>query len=77
EFELQNAAGSKLKEKLTTAASGNIEITDLAPGDYKLIETKAPTGYQLDAAPVHFTIDFNQTEAANVTKTNKKKIGTI
>ncbi|HHL0383539.1 TPA: MucBP domain-containing protein, partial [Listeria monocytogenes] len=48
-----------------------------APGDYKLIETKAPTGYQLDAAPVHFTIDFNQTEAANVTKTNKKKIGTI
>lgn len=77
EFELQNAAGSKLKEKLTTAASGNIEITDLAPGDYKLIETKAPAGYQLDATPVHFTIDFNQSEAAKVSKTNTAKTGTV
>ncbi|EEO6590134.1 collagen binding domain-containing protein [Listeria monocytogenes] len=77
EFELQNAAGSKLKEKLTTAASGNIEITDLAPGDYKLIETKAPAGYQLNATPVHFTIDFNQSEAAKVSKTNTAKTGTV
>ncbi|MBC1384368.1 MucBP domain-containing protein, partial [Listeria innocua] len=36
-----------------------------------------PSGYQLDATPVNFTIDFNQSEAAKVTKTNKKKIGTI
>ncbi|HHQ1133010.1 TPA: SpaA isopeptide-forming pilin-related protein, partial [Listeria innocua] len=77
EFELQNATGSKLKEKLTTDASGNIEITDLAPGDYKLIETKAPTGYQLDATPVNFTIDFNQSEAVKVSKTNTANTGTV
>ncbi|MCP62539.1 LPXTG cell wall anchor domain-containing protein, partial [Listeria monocytogenes] len=76
-FELRNEDGALVSENLVTDDNGEISVADLAPGDYKLIETKAPTGYQLDAAPVHFTIDFNQTEAANVTKTNKKKIGTI
>ncbi|HHQ0935621.1 TPA: SpaA isopeptide-forming pilin-related protein, partial [Listeria innocua] len=76
-FELRNESDTLVRENLVTDDNGEISVADLAPGDYKLIETKAPTGYQLDATPVNFTIDFNQSEAAKVTKTNKKKIGTI
>ncbi|WP_141029512.1 prealbumin-like fold domain-containing protein, partial [Listeria monocytogenes] len=51
-FELRNEGGAVVSENLVTDDNGEISVADLAPGDYKLIETKAPTGYQLDAAPV-------------------------
>ncbi|EPN8459294.1 prealbumin-like fold domain-containing protein, partial [Listeria monocytogenes] len=41
EFELQTATGTKVKDNLTTNASGEIEVADLAPGDYQFVETKA------------------------------------
>ncbi|MBC8930944.1 hypothetical protein IAI15_31665, partial [Escherichia coli] len=62
---------------LTTNADGKLEVTDLAPGDYKFVETKAPTGYELDATPVTFTIEFNQATAVNVTKENVAKTGSV
>ncbi|WP_261798594.1 SpaA isopeptide-forming pilin-related protein, partial [Listeria monocytogenes] len=77
EFELQTATGTKVKDNLTTNASGEIEVADLAPGDYKFIETKAPTGYELDATPVTFTIEFNQSTAVKVTKENVAKTGSV
>ncbi|MBC1385754.1 MSCRAMM family protein, partial [Listeria innocua] len=76
-FELRNEDGTLVREDLVTDDHGEISVADLAPGDYKLIETKAPSGYQLDATPVNFTIDFNQSEAAKVTKTNTAKTGTV
>ncbi|EHV9414736.1 collagen binding domain-containing protein [Listeria monocytogenes] len=77
EFELQNDAGTKVQTNLTTNADGKLEVTDLAPGDYKFVETKAPTGYELDATPVTFTIEFNQATAVNVTKDNVAKTGSV
>ncbi|EGC2947814.1 LPXTG cell wall anchor domain-containing protein [Listeria monocytogenes] len=77
EFELQNADGTKVKANLTTNADGKLEVSDLAPGDYKFVETKAPTGYELDATPVTFTIEFNQATAVNVTKENVAKTGSV
>lgn len=77
EFELQNTAGTKLQANLTTNADGKLEVSDLAPGDYKFVETKAPTGYELDATPVTFTIEFNQATAVNVTKDNVAKTGSV
>ena len=42
---------------LTTSADGMLIIDDLLPGDYKLVETKAPEGYYLSPNPeTHFTI---------------------
>ncbi|MBC1659892.1 cell surface protein, partial [Listeria welshimeri] len=77
EFELQSADGTKLKENLTTDADGKLEVAGLAPGDYKFVETKAPTGYILDATPVEFTIEFNQSAATVVTKDNTAKTGSV
>ncbi|WP_323686914.1 SpaA isopeptide-forming pilin-related protein [Listeria welshimeri] len=77
EFELQNSSGTKLQENLVTDANGELEVSDLAPGDYKFVETKAPTGYQLDATAVAFTIEFNQSGATNVVKDNTAKTGSV
>ncbi|WP_256343633.1 collagen binding domain-containing protein, partial [Listeria monocytogenes] len=76
-FQLQKADGTNLQNGLETNESGNLEVRDLEPGDYKLIETAAPTGYILDASPVAFTISFNQTEAVSVTKENTAKTGSV
>ncbi|MBC1250658.1 collagen binding domain-containing protein, partial [Listeria welshimeri] len=77
EFEVQNASGTKVKDNLVTDADGKLIVKDLAPGDYQFVETKAPTGYQLDAAPVKFTVAFNQSEAVQVTKANVAKTGSV
>ncbi|EPR8281834.1 SpaA isopeptide-forming pilin-related protein [Listeria monocytogenes] len=77
EFELQNADGTKVAENLVSNADGKIEVTDLAPGDYQFVETKAPTGYDLDATPVEFTIAFNQQAPIQVTKTNTMSTGSV
>ncbi|MGL4694790.1 SpaA isopeptide-forming pilin-related protein [Enterococcus larvae] len=42
-----------------TNAQGILEIDELLPGEYRLIETKAPTGYLLDATPIKFTVVQN------------------
>ena len=57
EFKLVDETGKVLKEKLTTDKAGKIKFTDLAPGKYHFIETKAPSGYQLDETPVPFEIE--------------------
>ncbi|MBC2040066.1 collagen binding domain-containing protein [Listeria marthii] len=77
EFELQKADGTKIKDGLTTNVDGELTVTELAPGDYQFIETKAPTDYELDRTPVEFSIVFNQQTPTQVTKTNKKKMGTV
>ncbi|HHQ1228146.1 TPA: MSCRAMM family protein, partial [Listeria innocua] len=77
EFELQTADGTKVSENLVTDADGKIEVNDLAPGDYQFVETKAPTGYVLDATPTKFTVEFNQTAAVVVTKENTAKAGSV
>ncbi|SDW76946.1 Internalin-J precursor [Listeria ivanovii subsp. londoniensis] len=77
EFELQTADGTKVKQDLVTDADGKLTVTDLAPGDYQFVETKAPTGYQLDATPVSFVIAFNQATPIEVTKENTAKTGSV
>ncbi|MBC1550862.1 collagen binding domain-containing protein [Listeria sp. FSL L7-1434] len=77
EFELQNADGTKVADNLVSNADGKIEVTDLAPGDYQFVETKAPTGYVLDATPAKFKVEFNQATAVNVTKENTAKTGSV
>ena len=56
EFKVINAQGQTVQSGLTTNANGLVKVTDLAPGDYQFIETKAPAGYLINTQPAKFTI---------------------
>lgn len=56
-FNLENANGDVIKSGLTTNNDGQIIIANLADGTYQLVETKAPSGYQLNSTPIKFTIN--------------------
>ncbi len=44
----------------------------MKPGNYQLVETKAPEGYQLDVSPIDFTIEKAQATPLQITVSNKK-----
>ncbi|WP_176717631.1 MSCRAMM family protein, partial [Brochothrix thermosphacta] len=70
-FSLQDTEGKVLQSGLTTDISGKVSVSDLTPDKYQLVETKAPTGYELDATPIKFEIKKGQTEAVQVSMTNE------
>ncbi len=69
-FELQDRNGNILQSSLITDHSGKIRINGLTPGNYQLVETKAPLGYELDQTPIPFVIEMNQEETIELQKTN-------
>lgn len=76
-LEEQAADGSWVEvpgyESLVTDGSGLIEVERLAMGAYRFVEVSAPEGYELETAPVEFTLaeDTPGLEVA-VTATNTK-----
>ena len=76
-FELQNNEGKILREGITTGEDGRLALYDLAPGTYQLVETKAPTGYQLDGTPQVFTIEKGQTAIVSLTMSNTLTPGAV
>ncbi|MCH4168495.1 MAG: Ig-like domain-containing protein [Streptococcaceae bacterium] len=56
-FELKNSANQIIYPDLTTDKNGEINFSGLVPGEYLLVETKAPSGYLLDTSPITFTVD--------------------
>ncbi|MDT2012589.1 MSCRAMM family protein, partial [Carnobacterium divergens] len=73
-FELQDETGKVLQKGLETDSSGKLAIDGLAPGNYQLVETKAPVGYELDSKSVPFTIEKGQKNAIKLIKTNTSLI---
>ena len=56
----------------TTDSNGEIRISNLAPGAYVLTETKAPTGYVMDAPSTNVVIGANgDTQTVIITNTPK------
>lgn len=76
-FELQNKDGEIVQSDLMTNESGELLVSDLAPGDYRFIEQKAPVGYELDQTPLRFTIEKEQTTVSKVSAVNKRMKGSI
>ncbi|MBF2631356.1 SpaA isopeptide-forming pilin-related protein [Listeria seeligeri] len=76
EFKLINSAGTTVQEGIKTGTDGKLAISDLKFDTYKLIETKAPVGYELDASPVEFTIDETH-QALFVSKENAPITGSV
>ncbi|WP_430536519.1 SpaA isopeptide-forming pilin-related protein [Listeria rocourtiae] len=56
EFDLIGKDEDVVASKLISNSDGKIEVSDLAPGNYYFVETKAPAGYEIDSKPIHFTI---------------------
>ncbi|MDN6900642.1 SpaA isopeptide-forming pilin-related protein [Oenococcus sicerae] len=62
---------------LTTDSNGQIKVSGLQPGNYYFVETKAPTGYVLDAAHHNFTVAFDQVTAIGVSVADAEKTGSV
>ncbi|MCY9375271.1 Ig-like domain-containing protein [Bacillus sp. T17B1] len=55
-FNIVDQEGNTVQEKLTSDKDGKVKASDLAPGRYAFIETKAPSGYLLNTEKKEFTI---------------------
>ncbi|WP_312470539.1 SpaA isopeptide-forming pilin-related protein [Neobacillus sp.] len=77
EFELQDVAGKTLQPGLITGVNGKLVVNNLKPGNYQLVETKAPFGYNLDQTPIKFTIERSQAVVAQVTAINELTPGSV
>uniref|UniRef100_UPI0036F29537 SpaA isopeptide-forming pilin-related protein n=1 Tax=Bacillus mobilis TaxID=2026190 RepID=UPI0036F29537 len=76
-FKIVDMNGNDVRSDLTTDKDGKISVSDLRPGDYQFVETKAPTHYDLNQNPIKFTVEKSQTTTASVTATNSLTKGTV
>lgn len=66
EFTLYDASDNIVRQGLVTDKDGKITVTDLEPGMYAFVETKAPTGHLLDAKKHGFSIVKDQLTTTTV-----------
>ncbi|ONH01754.1 SpaA isopeptide-forming pilin-related protein [Bacillus cereus] len=76
-FKIVDMNGNDVRSDLTTDKDGKISVSDLRPGDYQFIETKAPTHYDLNQTPINFTVEKSQTATASVTAKNSLTKGAV
>ncbi|QWG73366.1 LPXTG cell wall anchor domain-containing protein [Bacillus mycoides] len=76
-FKIIDMNGNNVRPNLTTDKDGKISVSDLRPGDYQFVETKAPTHYDLNQNPIKFTVEKSQTAKASVTATNSLTKGSV
>ncbi|MED4409577.1 SpaA isopeptide-forming pilin-related protein [Bacillus licheniformis] len=62
EFKLVDHEGKTIHEKLTSDQDGKTAVSDLAPGRYAFVETKAPEGYVINSKAIEFTISESAKE---------------
>ncbi|UTH06716.1 Ig-like domain-containing protein [Macrococcoides canis] len=69
-FALYKEDGTLVSENLSTDRNGIVSVENLLPGNYYFVETSAPTGYTMDASPLNFTIEAQQTKYVELSKVN-------
>ncbi|MCM2675893.1 SpaA isopeptide-forming pilin-related protein [Alkalicoccobacillus plakortidis] len=77
EFTLFDESGNELQTGLVTDENGQLTIGQLPPGDYQLVETKAPINYVQDATPIIFTIEKGLQTVVEKTFTNTLTPGSV
>ncbi|MGM0165545.1 hypothetical protein IGI39_000487 [Enterococcus sp. AZ135] len=72
EFKIVDDKGQPVsgKENIVTGEDGSIIIKGLADGNYQLIETKAPKGYQIDETPIKFSVENSQPSKKEINQKN-------
>lgn len=59
-----------IKENLVSDSEGKVQIKDLLPGEYTLIETEAPEGYIMNSEFVYFNVEnYKSTKITHVNET--------
>ncbi|MFU1887942.1 SpaA isopeptide-forming pilin-related protein, partial [Bacillus wiedmannii] len=76
-FNIVDMNGTVIRKNLTTNSQGKISVSNLRPGDYQFIETKAPKHYDLNKEPIPFTIEKGQAEPISVTAKNSLTKGAV
>ncbi len=77
-FDLYKSDGTKVTSNLTTDANGQIKVSDLKPGSYYFVESKAPNGYNFNSDKKYaFTVVFNQQTPVLVKAGNSEKTGSV
>lgn len=69
-FNVVNAEGKVVKEKLRSDANGQVNTGLLEPGKYSFVEVAAPDGYILDATPIPFTVRPSEENTLQLEKSN-------
>ncbi|MGY1460841.1 SpaA isopeptide-forming pilin-related protein [Bacillus toyonensis] len=69
-FEIQDVAG-QIVAKITTDKKGQVQVTNLSVGTYKLVEVKAPKGYKQLVDPITFQIEKGMTKSLALTVENE------
>ncbi|GAF21647.1 collagen adhesion protein [Bacillus sp. JCM 19047] len=72
EFEIRNDE-DQVVETVTTNNLGLVDVQGLTPGDYQLIETKAPDGYQKLEDEIRFTVQVGAEEILELVVQNTKE----
>lgn len=65
-FELQKLDGTVVLAEFSTDSSGTVTTTAVEPGEYYLVETKAPTGYVLSTEKILVTVKEGEATVVNV-----------
>lgn len=72
-LQIYNASNNQLVAEADTDSEGNFEA-DLYPGEYYIIETKAPVDHVLSSEPIYFTVTgWEEGDAMNVDVPNAPK----
>nr|WP_315306500.1 SpaA isopeptide-forming pilin-related protein [Enterococcus devriesei] len=66
EFKVIDEQNKTIQEDLVSTKDGVVEVENLAPGNYRFIETKAPAGYILNSAAVPFVIEAESKDKPTV-----------
>ena len=66
-YQLEDSTGTVLRTDLVTDSAGQLRIGNLSAGTYILVETAAPSGYQIDMGKHVFTVSAAQATANVVT----------
>lgn len=74
-FALYKIEGSTETDKGTyTTTNGEVTISDLEHGYYKLVETATAEGYIVNATPIYFTVNQNNTVTYDSANTQHQKV---